>query len=262
MPRRPTLRKLAEWYALRLHGAAARPPMAPLVGLAMLVEGLSDSEARRLASTEIVEIGLARYLAAGPDAPAWLIAVIPLLLGRRAAARYAGARQGAEDNTRERYLMRVPRCPHCLVELPQYRNLSDPGRAHPGQIALCIFCEQFSVIAQDFSLRIPDPAEAAQIAADPGSGRAIATLRAIKAATHGLDDPAVPVCPACGEPNRTAVGLQGDPAEPKAGHLSLCLRCGGISRYTSSLAGHYLRPLTSVERRRLLEAAARARGLN
>ena len=95
LPRRPTLRKLAEWYSLRQVGRAERSPMAPLVGLALLVEPLADAEARRAASAEMVEIAHARYLAEGRDAPAWLLAVTPLLLGRQASASSRAVTSGA-----------------------------------------------------------------------------------------------------------------------------------------------------------------------
>jgi hypothetical protein len=149
--------------------------------------------------------------------------------------------------------MLIPRCPHCGTELPQYRNLSEPGAAEPGHIALCVFCEGFSMVAEDFSLRLPDANEAAYLAMDPAAARAIDVLRTIKAAARGGDHNAVTVCPGCSFPS-AAYGLDGRPVVPTEGALSICFRCGCVSRYTSSLAGLFLRPLSDAERDRLLAA--------
>jgi hypothetical protein len=150
--------------------------------------------------------------------------------------------------------MQTPSCPHCGTELPHYRNLSNPGAAELGHIALCVFCESFSVVAQDFSLRLPDRYEAARLATDPAAARAIDVLRTIKAAGRGgAEQDPVAVCPGCGRPS-PANGPDGMPVVPTEGALSICFSCGCVSRYTASLVGLFLRPLSDAERDRLLAA--------
>jgi hypothetical protein len=142
-------------------------------------------------------------------------------------------------------------CPHCGRDLPQYRNVTTRTPPAEGHVALCMYCDRFSFVTPESTLRVPTPDEGRRLEADPNAARALellrAALRAGGTSSGEADGIGGPNCPSCGASNRGAVNPTGRAVRAKAGDWSICLHCGALNRYIAGPAGLTLRAATEPE---------------